>query len=702
MNSSRKPSFFVAVPCSPYPIDRIRAAPRDSAAISQGSTRKENDPRRVSHSAMQAATTSSLKRKLSHSEVPLQLPPQVLKKPKLTSATVTPVGSDTAANSYVYCHQCGRKRDKDDCAHCTHVEVQSNKTRRHCHNKYCKPCLKNRYSEDIDVIKATHSTSPISRIGEESYEYKCPKCRDVCNCSRCRKAKGLDPTGSHAETSAAPPDAAAKSAEVKAKRAARQKSKPAGPLPTLKWTKLRTALSMEDAEARIHIREFVLRFFPKALPKAHLDELELVNGNGRSRYDEDEIVPWISEPCLKSVIQAFLSVLVEEETNEMIKRAIQLGIKEMRSAGVGLPKIWQILSSLRDALDASEPGSEDGNDSDGTETVPSFPDPAPLPGSAIAASRRTRSGGSSIVDTSQMVPVILGLIDAVLESTVIRGEIDKGAKESKDVLREVKDATRNANDRWERDKKETENVKEREFKARRDAHKQVLQDIEGAAKVALHRFNPRFSTLGTDKEGRIYYGLSPSSSESDSAREFLTSMAVEAEDADRGSKSKRKRRPKREDKCSLKEWSWFVAVWGRKPPPELGMLPFKPLHAADPVEDGDDSEDDEIVNKWWAIGSGAEIRKLVTWITLKYRLDDGTISASSSTATSPSSGNASPPAGWDERGTEMSPHPSKLELLALVANLEDYAMGLEFRFRDDSAIYGGIGSEPNKGKGKST
>jgi hypothetical protein len=216
----------------------------------------------------------------------------------------------------------------------------------------------------------------------------------------------------------------------------------------------------------------------------------------------------------------------------------------------------------------------------------------------------------------------------------------------------------------------------------------------------MHRFNPRFSVLGADREGRTYYALSPSLSESDSALEFIASMAAETDDANRNSKAKRKRRPKRdEERSSLKEWSWFIAVWGKKPPPELGTLPFKPVVNADD-DDGDDSDDDEVVDKWWAIWEPAEIRKLVTWITMKYRLNEETTSSvDSSTAATPSSGAGSPPVVWEGRDIEMSPEPSKLELLALVANLESYALGLEFRVRDGD----GTSTPPaelDKGKGK--
>ncbi|KAJ7188324.1 hypothetical protein C8R46DRAFT_17418 [Mycena filopes] len=701
-------AVYVDVPLPPYSINR---------SSSPATTRKENEPWRVSIMD-HAAATSFLKRKLDYSD---QQPNQFfMKKPKLASDFVMTIPTaPEPPTSYIYCHQCAKKRDKEDSAHCSYVEVYSvasdrpAKTRR-CHNKYCKSCLKNRYNEDIDVIKANTATNDVQsdHLGEP-YEYKCPRCRDMCNCSRCRKAKGLDATGKFANSTNAPTEKQPKSAaddgakadEPRAKRAPRQKAKVyVGPLPTLKWAKLRTNLSVEDAEARFHIREFVLRFFSKALPKAHCDELEHIGGNGRNRYDEDEIIPWVSEACLKSILLAFMGVLAEEETNGTIKKAIQMGSKEMRAPGVGLAKMWQILSSLRDALDASEPGSADGADSQESDTIPSFPDPLPLSDSAINSSRRTRSTGSLIIDTAQMVPVILGLIDAVVESTVVRGEIDKGAKESKDVARDVKDATRNANDMWEKSKKETENVKEHEFKARREAHKQMLQDIEGAGKVAMNRFNPRFAPLGGDRDGRLYYALSPGTSDIDSALEFISSM-VETDDANRNSKAKRKRRPKREDeRSSLKEWSWFVAVWGRKPPPDQGTLPFKPI-ANGGEEDDDESDDDEIVDKWWAIWQPVEIRKLATWITLKYRLNEYTVSSASSSgsnASSPSSEGASPPGGYDPRAVEMSPHPSKLELLALVANLDDYAMGLEFRVRDGDISNTTPSADLDKGKARAT
>lgn len=55
-----------------------------------------------------------------------------------------------------------------------------------CNMKYCGKCLRSRYGEEIEKIRPT-LTSP--------YVWTCPMCMDYCNCSPCRKRKGLLPTG---------------------------------------------------------------------------------------------------------------------------------------------------------------------------------------------------------------------------------------------------------------------------------------------------------------------------------------------------------------------------------------------------------------------------------------------------------------------------------------------------------------------------
>jgi hypothetical protein len=114
-------NFYVDVPPSPYTI---------SPAPSLSTTRKENDPWR-SNPAMEGSTvtaSASLKRKIPYPEHPLQPYMAVLKKPKLVADPAIPAPSDVVANAYIYCHQCGKKRDKEGilvlCARSSHLLIK--------------------------------------------------------------------------------------------------------------------------------------------------------------------------------------------------------------------------------------------------------------------------------------------------------------------------------------------------------------------------------------------------------------------------------------------------------------------------------------------------------------------------------------------------------------------------------------------------
>nr|XP_043630724.1 cell division cycle-associated 7-like protein [Erigeron canadensis] len=71
------------------------------------------------------------------------------------------------------CHQCRQKTLglRTKCCKCTSVR-----------GKFCGDCLFMRYGEN--VIEA--NANP---------DWVCPVCRDICNCSRCRRIKGWQPTG---------------------------------------------------------------------------------------------------------------------------------------------------------------------------------------------------------------------------------------------------------------------------------------------------------------------------------------------------------------------------------------------------------------------------------------------------------------------------------------------------------------------------
>ncbi|KAG0484787.1 hypothetical protein HPP92_008668 [Vanilla planifolia] len=74
------------------------------------------------------------------------------------------------------CHQC-RQKTMDFAASCKVVE--GNKP---CTIQFCHKCLLNRYGENAEEVSNLD-------------DWRCPKCRGVCNCSFCMRKKGHKPTG---------------------------------------------------------------------------------------------------------------------------------------------------------------------------------------------------------------------------------------------------------------------------------------------------------------------------------------------------------------------------------------------------------------------------------------------------------------------------------------------------------------------------
>ncbi|PWN87141.1 hypothetical protein FA10DRAFT_262895 [Acaromyces ingoldii] len=70
-----------------------------------------------------------------------------------------------------------------------------------CPYKYCSNTLSRVYSQDMDQILSAGRNLPgvdkMQHCGpdEARYLWKCPRCRDMCACSICRKKKGLEPLG---------------------------------------------------------------------------------------------------------------------------------------------------------------------------------------------------------------------------------------------------------------------------------------------------------------------------------------------------------------------------------------------------------------------------------------------------------------------------------------------------------------------------
>jgi hypothetical protein len=106
--------------------------------------------------------------------------------PGATSTGKPSNASEEFPNGHLYCHQCNKKRDATRESHLPPIYldpdgllayhdssevISCTEVGKKCKTKYCKPCLGNRYGEDIDEIKKT----PPSGRGKTKmpYTFKC-------------------------------------------------------------------------------------------------------------------------------------------------------------------------------------------------------------------------------------------------------------------------------------------------------------------------------------------------------------------------------------------------------------------------------------------------------------------------------------------------------------------------------------------------
>ncbi|KAL4252799.1 hypothetical protein ABKN59_005402 [Abortiporus biennis] len=585
-------------------------------------------------------------------------------------------------NGYFYCHQCNKKRDILMGIQCT-VKDDASKVGR-CKLRYCKACLSNRYGEDLDEVKS-HSPSSLSKkqkaeyVSGVEYYYRCPKCRDSCNCRICRKAKGLEPTGNlrilarkagvattdellknpkathealqkplppkpkapkaavtrkltkapEASTSEHPAPQQLKSSRLKPVVVIKSKPKPPPkPIPKPVWTRLDVPLNLEQTETRIHIREFILRF-AEALQIAttNVEELECFVGEdlGESAEWEDEdsisLVGWVSDPCVKAMILGLLDVILTgAEANGAKEQAKHLkdAARSIRSNGPNLNRMWSVLQSLRDSMRFQ---------SDNKPYMFTFSDPLPPPAAVTFHNTRNTRSGQQNTDSSvhvavsaQFVPVISDLIEAAMSTPAIRQAMEAGAADEKELAKEVREAITKANNTLkEANQKEAsaEPAKKAkgEMKATREQHKQRLHDIEYSHRLLNYQYIPRFTPLGRDADGRVYYALSPGIPERDSAEYLLKGKDIKPKfGRKRGGISE-------DDRREMERWSWFIGIYGTKP---VGAEVAK--RDEEDEDDDDDDElsdlDEETENRWWGFWDPKEIDTLSKWISYKFRLED--------------------------------------------------------------------------------
>ncbi|EJD52504.1 hypothetical protein AURDEDRAFT_111174 [Auricularia subglabra TFB-10046 SS5] len=484
-----------------------------------------------------------------------------------------------------YCHQCNRPVPLANIIQCTKLKAD-----KQCRAKYCDRCLKNRYGEDIKVLKTAKIDSDMDASDRRKhvsdtpgYLYECPRCAGCCNCRACRKAAGLQPTGKiTVPNGASARDVLEKNPKATAKDMIhvsagsfaappvypdfRYGPPPHGIVPYAmphphvpirpevayrtvappkiprapQWEPIPTDMSREEVEDRIYLREFILRFGPLlGVAKVHLDVL-----------DDFET---LTDATVKALVVALLDLLAVEEEGPH-RKILVARVKEIRGAH-SPTKIWAVLERLRE------------------EGVVDYPDPTqPLDGAGAYNTRR----GVVVAQGSQLLPILLSLCERALRSASVRADIEDQERERPQFNRDdLYGPLKELNDAWVQKKKAFVDektapgtdltawkIKYREAAAK---HQQAIIDVEQAHYEREHAYTQRFRPLGRDYEGRTYYLLSS---------------------------QRAKKAPTHDERENFKHWSWFVACYG--------------------TAKGKDWDEEE--ERWWGLNSATEIRALSKWL----------------------------------------------------------------------------------------
>ncbi|KAG8797967.1 hypothetical protein FRC16_008273 [Serendipita sp. 398] len=203
------------------------------------------------------------------------------------------------------------------------------------------------------------------------------------------------------------------------------------------------------------------------------------------------------------------------------------------------------------------------------------------------------------INADALIPVMLGLIDDLLQTRAVRSELDKFKTEMADVRKGYYAAVKEEKERWagirvpmmEEKKKggpsyDAEKWKKKfeAAKAKHDANEHAIKFdyVKNQAAIA-----PRYTPL-VDKEGRTYYIHTPST----------------------------RKPPAKSSRDEFMKWTWFVAVWGKLP------------EDAKRIDIPSDVKKEE--EGWWGFGEAAECELLAKWIQFKAEEAEETERAASS------------------------------------------------------------------------
>ncbi|KAI9455425.1 hypothetical protein BJY52DRAFT_1213261 [Lactarius psammicola] len=268
---------------------------------------------------------------------------------------------------------------------------------------------------------------------------------------------------------------------------------PAETLPKITWTPLPVppSFTLDRALPRIAIREFALRFGRLLdMSRTHLEELEEIGGrrphevddaDSDSEQDIEVEMGWISETCLRAILLGLLNLLLTVK----LKLVASEGRRQSRTPCKRSRRLVRTWVAFGAHLQTPC-------------LLPSTQDYAPTRSGAL------NGAGVNVATTAQLVPVVLPLIEMMLDTQAVHDELEEGVKEARERVKEEKERAKAIREQWDLRKKNG-----KPGKAARAEYNRSLDALEQAQRVALHAHAPRFAPLGIDHEGRTYFALTP-------------------------------------------------------------------------------------------------------------------------------------------------------------------------------------------------
>lgn len=360
------------------------------------------------------------------------------------------------------------------------------------------------------------------------------------------------------------------------------------PEPQPLWTRVGVDFTREEIEDRILLREFALRFNGCLdLKRPILEKLE----------DFGEF----DDATAKALLIAIIDVLRENApSNE--RRPLADFIKQLRARGMS---VYDILYTMHHKLRS------------GTNLR--------IPNLANVLEEGSGRNGDTI-DSTALIPVMLALMDDVLETDVARKEVDRWKEEAAEVRRNYHKSMKEEKEHWAPlrvkllDEKKAGGAGfdlakwKKKFEAAKAKHDSKEHALKFDFIKNIAEISPRFSPL-VDMDGRTYYIHSPSM----------------------------RKPPAKSTRDDYRKWTWFVAVWGTRPgsakriDDETEADSDKKVDSSGSLSseltDPDDSEDEisgakeereALAHKraqaaaeqegWWGFGETAELKLLAKWL----------------------------------------------------------------------------------------